>query len=386
MTSRKPKCAAAPYGPLFSAAKDAAILDRGIEALLDGAKTNPKEMEKLRKGLRRPRRLAKAMGEALAEAAASSAPHIYRTLKTNGDAMLRDRRAQVGGFEARLYDAWKEPIDLVEMMIVVAVEAAEGVSAQWPSKQSKEQNVVFEVVRRLQARACQVANEVATLLKTGYAPAAHARWRTLHETTVTIHFIVKHGSPAAEAYLAHEYIDARKAAKDYQRYCRRLGYKRYTANELASIRRKHHTRVKKYGTAFKGDYGWAAVVLGRKSATFRDIEKHVGLDHLRPYYKMASIPVHAGIKAIRFTLALRQGTDLILTGPSNLGLADPGHGAALSLAQATIAMLTMHPSSDTIIVSKVLLSFSDDIGQAFLKAQQRLLKRGRSRKAKAVVT
>lgn len=362
------------YGPLFSTAKDAALIDASLQRIIERARTDPKQLEKLTKALQRPQRFATVLGEALTKAATKSAPRIFARLRSDGVAMLRDQRAMFSAFETRLYETWKEPLDLLEMMIVASAEAGESVSAQWPWKQSREQDAVFDVVRRLQARACQVAREVLALLKSGYAPAAHARWRTLHETAVTTHFIRKYGHRAAETFLAHEYIEARKAARDYQRYCRRLGYPRYTPNELASFRQKHHTRVKKYGDAFKGDYGWAAVTLGVKRVTFRDIEERAGFDHLRPYYRMASYPVHATVKSIHFSLALEDGKDLLLTGPSNLGLTEPGHGAALSLAQAGIAMLTLHPTSDTIAVAEVLLLFTDAIGKAFLKARRNLMR------------
>ena len=373
----KPGPHAQTLGPLFSTDKDSAVITASLQSLLERARKDPHQLKKLQKALRRPERFMRAVVQAFVSATAKTVPVIFRSLKANGPAMLRERRAMIAAFERRLYKTWRRPLDLLEMLIVASAEAGESASAQWPWKESKDRSLVFDVVRRLQARACQVACEVLTLLKTGYAPAAHARWRTLHETAVTAAFIAKHGKPAAERFLAHEHVEAKKAARQYQRYTRRLGQVRYSLKEMATFRRRHRAKLKKYGPQFKDDYGWAAVTLGVKRATFADIEKDVGLDHMRPYYKMASYPVHATVKAIRFSLALAPGQDLLLTGPSNLGLTDPGHGAAIALAQTTITMLTMLPTSDSISVSQVLLSFADEIGQAFLVAQKALLKKGK---------
>lgn len=41
---------------------------------------------------------------------------------------------------------------------------------------------------------------------------------------------------------------------------------------------------------------------GNKTPTFEDIEDAVGLAYMRPYYKMASYPVHASPKGLTFTV------------------------------------------------------------------------------------
>lgn len=359
------------------------MLNRGLQRLLDSARRSPREMKLLERALRKPERFARLAGKALASAASASAPRIFQSLKTRGPAMLRERRTLLAGFERRLYRAWKRPLDLLEMFIVICAETGEGISAQWSWKDPKGQDRVFDIVRRLQARACQVACEILTLLKAGFAPAAHARWRTLHETVVTACFIAEHGRMAAELYRDHEYTEAKKAARLYQRYARRLGYARISPREMTSLRRRYATRLKKHGAAFKDDQGWAAVVLGQKRATIADVEKAVKLDHLRPFYRMASHPVHAGVKSIRFSLALEQGTDILLTGPSNLGLTDPGHSAAISLGQITTTLVFLLPTSDSISVGRVLQLFIDEIGEAFIEAHHKLEARGHRPKRSA---
>lgn len=52
-----------------------------------------------------------------------------------------------------------------------------------------------------------------------------------------------------------------------------------------------------YGAAFTGDYGWAAVELGRAKATFTDLEQHVGLEAMRRGYQRANSAVHGGALA-----------------------------------------------------------------------------------------
>jgi hypothetical protein len=285
--------------------------------------------------------------------------------------MLRDQRALIDGFERRLYKTWKRPLDLFEMMITACAEAADAVNAQWPWGKSEDQDIVFDVVRRLQARACMVASEILTLLKAGYASAAHARWRSLHELAATALFISAKGRDVAERFLAHEHVEAWRAAQKYQEHCRKLKQQPYSRKVMARLRRSYQAALAHYGKEFKTPYGWAAAALGHPSPTFANIEKAAKLQHLRPYYKMASYPVHATVKTIRFSLSLGD-QDLLLTGPSNWGLVEPGHGSAISLGQVTNTLLPLWPTTDSVTCMQVLLLFVDEIGKAFGKAHREL--------------
>lgn len=225
--------------------------------------------------------------------------------------------------------------------------------------------------------------EVFTLLKTGYASGAHARWRALHETNVTAMFIVKHGKDTAARYRLHEHIEVYRAAPAYQEHCRKLGYRPFSKKEMAEMQANRDKLVAQFGEGFGGQYGWAAAALNQKGATFAEIEKDVQLGHWRPYYRMASHPVHANPKALTFNLGLRRRQKLLLTGPSNLGLSDPGHGTAVSLMQLTITMITMRPTIDSILTSQVMMMLVDEIGHEFITAQKALEARAKqSRKTK----
>jgi hypothetical protein len=337
------------------------------------------------KQLLEPGRLAKLFQQAIEAAAPGAVKDILQALKRGAPAMRRDRAALFNGFEKRLYRSWRRPLDLTEMLLVIAAESGELFSDQWPWSESEDQDLVFDVLRRLHARGCQVAHEIFTLLKSGYASGAHARWRALHETAVTSAFIAKHGKETAERYLLHEHVEAYKAALGYQKHRKALGVRPYRKTELDQMKANRDQLVARYGKAFNGNYGWAAAALQRsdEGVGFVDIEATVQLDHWRPYYKMASHPVHANPKAIAFNLGLRHRQRLLLTGPSDLGLTDPGHSTAISLTQLTITLLAMHPGVDVILAGRVMLRLTDEIGDAFLKAQRALEARGTaSRKRK----
>lgn len=354
---------------------------RSVKKRLRKTRT-PEQIEKLLD----PARLEAILDEAFERLVPKHATTLAIRLRADGPAMLRQRRAQLRDFERRVYATWGQALDLLEMLIVMAAETGELLSKQWPWTASRDEDLVFDVLRRLQARGCRVAAEALTLLKAGFASGAHARWRTLHETTVTALFIAKHGRDAAERFLAHEYVENKRAADQYQEHCCALGYPRFRKRELDSISKARDAAVRHFpDKEFSLSYGWAAPFLaGADARQFSSIEKAVDLDHVRPYYKMASHAVHANPKAITFSLELRSPQALILTGPSNLGLADPGHQTAISLYQLTATLLATRASLDAIVASYAMGFIVDEIGHVFLETHHQLEKNDARRNPRKV--
>ena len=298
------------------------------------------------------------------------------TLKKNAPEMLDGREIERVGFESNLYSVWGHAFDLFEMLTVLSLEAGDLYNSEYRVDAARENNIVFDVLIRLHARACQVASEILALLKTGHADGAHARWRSLHEITVTGLLIGAHDNDLADRYLLHDGIESYKSAKIYQQHCEYLGYEPLTGEELMEMRKEYNYLVDQYGKSYKNEYGWASTVIGKDRPTFKDIEETVGLNHLRPYYKMACHNVHASPRGIFFKLGLYlESGDILLAGPSNVGLTDPGHSAALSLCQITVSLLTHDPNLDRLVQCHILMNLQKEIGDAFGEAEQKLQER-----------
>jgi hypothetical protein len=73
-------------------------------------------------------------------------------------------------------------------------------------------------------RACQVTDEIACLLENGFADGAMARWRTLHEIAMVAAVISQHGEAIAERYLAHQFVESKRAMDKYLACYKQLGY------------------------------------------------------------------------------------------------------------------------------------------------------------------
>ena len=106
-----------------------------------------------------------------------------------------------------------------------------------------------------------------------------------------------------------------------------------------------------------------------ENPTFKNLEEIAGINHMRAHYRMASHNVHANPKGIYFKLGLIDEGAILLTGPSNFGLADPGQCTSISLLQSTVALCTVEPNLDTLVGIKILEILIKEIGDLFSEIQ-----------------
>jgi len=297
---------------------------------------------------------------------------IKGTLLNSANKMLKEHRKLARGFKKRNIKRWSIAFDLLETHIVVCTEAGEEFNSSYRPTAVEDNDLVFDIVIRHHARACHIAQEILCLLKSGFADAAHARWRALHEVNVTAMFIAKHGQVCAERFYFHDIVDSYDGMVEHKKYEDRLQEKAPNQEEIESCKEEYDEVITRYGKKFGGYYGWASNIFPNHTRVgFTAIEKDVGLDHMRPYYKWASQNVHSGSKGMRNRLGLCEAKeDILLVGQSNSGMTDPAHATAISLSQITCALLMLDPTLDHIVLMKVADEFQKDVGNAFLEVEK----------------
>jgi hypothetical protein len=292
---------------------------------------------------------------------------LHRMWKREARRQTRER----GGFERHLTKRWGSAIDRLRMTLTAAREFGESVNGSIRGTESSSPYLV-DVLTRLHARACQIAEEIICLLESGFSDGAMARWRTLHEISATAHLLSESGERLAVRYVEHEAIESFRAATDYRECSSRLGYVPMGNEEYEEVRRKRDSMIDRYGKDFSSQYGWAAEVIGKPTPTLRDIQEAAGIDHFRPYYRMASHNVHANPMGIYFKLGLLDKTEVLLAGRSSIGLAYPGHGCAISLMQVTTALCVLKPDLDSLVALRILGKLTDEVGTLFGEAHERV--------------
>ena len=298
---------------------------------------------------------------------------LHDRLARDTGTLLKDNRTDLAGFRGRLNQRWSIPLDLLELFVVLAFDAGSNFNRNFRQDASLAQDAEFEALTRLHARACQIASEVLVLLRHGYADGAHARWRSIHEIAIVSFMIHKHGSDLAESYLLHDTVQRYRLACAHQEFHERIGDEPVPREDIERLRDDCDQLVNRFGDSFMRDYGWAADAIGKRRPTIRDLEEHAGIDHMRPYYRMASDNVHANAHASLYRLGLglgQLGGNTLLAGPSNMGLADPGHSTALSLSQITINLIGTQRSLCSALLASIFLKLQDRVGSEFLRVHR----------------
>jgi len=293
-------------------------------------------------------------------------------LKKNINKILKDKQEEQSGFNERLYKLWEKPLNLLRVLLILSEEIGRYYNKRLRPQKSKENDIVFEALIRLHARSSLIGGEIYTLLCNGYAFGAMARWRSLYETAITIYFIAEHGNVVAEKYLLHEKIETYKSIIQYNDYDKKLNGVPFSEKEVKNVEKVKDELCKRYGKSFKNRYGWAAAELEKKDPTFKDIEKEIGLDYWQPYYKMASYSIHPNSKSLMFTLGLKNNKNIMLAGPSNADLEEPGCNTAISLCQINSVLLTREPDYLHLVVAKAMIYLSEEIQQSFLEVAKTL--------------
>jgi len=350
-------------------------LDADLAAgrLTGPADLNDRVMEAIAVGLplsvaRHPHRVGPLATAAIARVLPGSVNLLVDGARHNATEHLAEATTERKGFEERLFTRWGRAIEGLELFRLWCLDAGMRFHER---HLPADVDWVHSMIVRLHARACLIAAEVLALLRAGLASGAHARWRSGHELVVTAYFIAEHGQDVAERYALHEAIESSRAAVGYQRHATALGYEPFTPEQMQALAQARTDLVERFGNGYAQPYGWAADALGNPNPKFSDIEAAVSFEHMRPYYRMASYPTHAGPKGLVFSLGLRD-QDVMLAGPSNAGLADPGQSMAISLHQITVRLLSTESNMGDLAVMMFLESALQAVNDDFIRAERKL--------------
>ena len=258
----------------------------------------------------------------LTEEAAHTATALLTIVKKQAPSTLKTNQKQRQKFEKRLVAHWQKPLGLLEMFIGISLECVSDFREAVVDETADQNSAVLEVLFQLHAKACRTSTAILALLRSGHADQAEVFWRSLHELAVVSGFIRQEGPEIAERYLAHDIVQRYKLAKEYCKYAVQLGEEPLSQKELDELESRCNDLITQYGKPFESDYGWAASVSAFKESSrpnLKDIERAIGLDHWRPYYRMASDILHPNAHGVLFTAGLRTQGEVLLAGPSNWG-------------------------------------------------------------------
>lgn len=307
----------------------------------------------------------------IADVSEASSDDLLDALKDQWPEQLAWNQATTSNFRDSLDTRWNKGLNLLRMLLSICLEiGAENFERHQLSKRRKASHL-SEVIVRLHARACQVSGEILTLMESGFADGAMARWRTLHEIGVVATFISDFGEETAKRYVAHQLVEAKAGMDEYSRSNTSLGYKPLSKRATTKIDSDYRVALEEYGKEFASPFGWAAKDLKKKKPIFSDLEAAAGRAWMRTYYKMASYNVHASARGIFFRHSTLDPA-ILIAGASNAGLTEPGQNLAVTLTLVTTLLFGPNWKFEDIVALKVITKIRDEIPDALFRAERKL--------------
>ncbi|GAL86071.1 hypothetical protein ACD_5C00242G0002 [Sporocytophaga myxococcoides] len=235
-----------------------------------------------------------------------------------------------------------------------------------------DDHIKLDTLISIHVRACQVANEILVLIKNGYADGAHARWRTLHELSVTFLYLYDSDYEIIHMYNDYEVIELYKKAKEYRNCEEALDLRKLGEDEWKELTQQRDAIILRYGKEFSESYGWTMKDLPKGKRNFKELEKYVGIDNMRVIYAWANESVHAGVSGIRNKLSLKEYESYhFLAGPNDCGFLDPVQYTTASLCQMSEVLLDMEDSMLNKILDELLCFFQNEIVTEFSMVEQK---------------
>lgn len=233
--------------------------------------------------------------------------------------------------ESAIGDDWADVFVWIETSASY-LEAVCSTLAEDANAPERIRRAEFEVSRR----AVAVTHEVLALLRAGLPDGAHARWRTLYELGVVAHVLACGNRGTSSRYLAHRVLvtdaDERYGEHDPE-----------IAAEARRIRRR-------FKVPFKGIYGWASELTGRRLGVdyprLHHLEAIAGENtaRLRDLHELAHHHIHAG--ALGNVLA-KSGPSWSITDPWRLAVIAAVTADAAAEVGVAATLAVMHYGAPT---------------------------------------
>jgi hypothetical protein len=226
-----------------------------------------------------------------------------------------ENRSYSQEFLARQEQKWGKAFIASEAMYICVLESAESYSefvAENVNELSPETEQIFNALKMIHARSCQVYLEILLLNRNGLADGAYARWRSMYELSIISTFIRNNGNEVASSFL--------KAADSEDRY--------EWARKSECFRNYHN-----------------------KYITFEAIQKQCELatKEWREMYNLSNQIVHASPQGTVYRLGNKTNANVLSVGPSDYGMTIAAIHSAISLSLITTDFFTLYPHGDSMV-------------------------------------
>lgn len=308
---------------------------------------------------------------------------IEAELVKNLPSLVRSLRGGEQRIASYLDSIWGPADRLYQAVTYVGYEIGEAVSILRPD------SPVLQALLGLHARACTVVSEVRLCAMNGFASAAEARWRSLHELDVVSALLSRGDDALAGRYLASAAIERYNDAEEYQKAATSLQRQPYEPDELQRFQDERDRVLVRFGAELGKPNGWAAPLFPahkpREQITFRALEDLANLGHFRPFYRLGSHFVHAGARSTELGIVDDGARRSRTTGATvYANISETCHGALISFLHITLALAIptgdyeplQHRLLDDLIAAQIMLRWVDQAGVRYVACADRAREEG----------
>jgi hypothetical protein len=320
------------------------------------------------------RDLLESLPQTLISAVGATGESMARRLRNQWPTRRLLLEAQLDQFRGNLETRWAAGLEYLRLPLDCSRSLGEQTARRHARSRSPKRKSRRWILCQLHRRACQVTDEVICLLENGFAEGAFARWRTLHELSIVAMLIAEGDEDLAERYIAHDVVEVKRQADNYQQTRVPRGGAPIAPRRLKQIDKAYAKVLSVYGEAFRHPYGWAAKHLGHKKPTFAELQEHAQRTAASSHYKLASFGVHASARSLFFNLGSLLPEDDAVCARTNAGLAEPGCMTAYALVAIGGCYMVESTRLERTVEVGLLLCLRDRTEAAF-RSSDRLLVR-----------
>lgn len=146
-------------------------------------------------------------------------------------------------------------------------------STKW--RPSRKWGNVLDVVVELHAHALLVAEEVLSLLTSGFPQAAEARWRTLFELQIITRVIARGSDETARRYKVSHIVEQQMRIEKGDLDLLSESNGQQSAAYSSRVQKEFDRVVRSYGKSIAKPFGWAATEFPTGRVTFRRLAESV---------------------------------------------------------------------------------------------------------------
>lgn len=146
------------------------------------------------------------------------------------------------------------------------------------------------------------ADEIVSLLLSGFVDGAMIIWRSLYENAIILLVLaLENDTDLADRYFQHSIRNSKRKVLSFNKNYKELRFPPLPKSTELNLQKEVDKMNNRYGKEFlDNEYGWAdKLFAGKQRANFMLLEERAGMNRFRPYYILCCEQVHSNFNSFK---------------------------------------------------------------------------------------